>query len=164
MEPSMQQTRVDSVQLKEAVNQASSHILEAMMILGPFLANLTDSQRHSLPKARAGFSGAANSLTRAVAKYPQIGTVSGFDPEAVEEDVRNSDMLTVLSESCAELSQRVADTRLLWTAEALVPSLAAYAVAKVMAKTNGQVREVVDPLADVFAIARKRANKAEEQK
>ena len=59
------------------------------------------------------------------------------------------------------LNRLVADTRLLWLSEAWVPSLALYAVAKVKAKTNGAIRTIVDPLAEVFATIRRAPKKPE---
>src|SRR5262249_40197885 len=104
---------------------------------------------------RDGFPDAGRSLARAAVQHPEIAAVSGFESDAVVEDLDNVDVLAPLVEKVAELAQTLADTKLAWLAEAGGPSLAPYLVAKV--KRSGALRTVIDPLAAIFATARSRA-------
>lgn len=99
-------------------------------------------------------------VCRCPAARPEIAAATAYDGEAVLEDLDNATALTPIVEKIAELDQRISDTRLSWLAEAWVPSLAAYAVAKVRAKSDGALRTVVDPMAAVFATRRGRPAKA----
>jgi hypothetical protein len=152
----MQSTRVDTKKLKAAIKVASEHLDEASAALAPFTAILTDADRAAMPRAREGFGEAGRALARAAAGHPEIAAVSGFDAEAITEDLDNVRELSPLVEQVAELSKRLSDTRLAWLAEAWVPSLAMYAVAKVRAKTDGKLRTLVAPLAEMFAVRRAR--------
>ena len=52
----------------------------------------------------------------------------------------------------SELTQRIADSRLVWLADAWRPSLAVYAAAKVLATRQGALRTIVQTLAPIFVI------------
>ena len=75
------------------------------------------------------------------------------------EDLDNADMLTPPAAKVGELQQRIADSILEWLAEVWSPSLAAYAVAQAAARTDGVLRDLIDPLAAVFATRRNRRPK-----
>jgi hypothetical protein len=51
----------------------------------------------------------------------------------------------------SELTQRIADSRLVWLADAWGPSLAAYAAAKALATRQGALRTIVQTLAPIFS-------------
>ncbi|MFO0586916.1 MAG: hypothetical protein U0441_05230 [Polyangiaceae bacterium] len=157
----MEFTRVDTKKLKAAIEKAVSHIDQAKAALQPYLANMTDEQRGTLAHPRASFPTAGRALARAALEHPEVAAVSDFEAEAVVEDLDNSEALAPMLEKLSDLNRLVSDTRLLWLSEAWVPSLALYAVAKVKAKTNGAIRTVVDPLADVFATVRRSPKKPE---
>lgn len=157
----MEFTRVDAKKLKAAVEKAMGHLDQAKAALNPYVANLTDDQRGSLAHPRASFPAAGRTLARAAIDHPEVAAVSDFDAEAVVEDLDNAEALAPVLEKLNELNRLVADTRLLWLSEAWVPSLALYAVAKVKAKTNGAIRTIVDPLAEVFATIRRAPKKPE---
>lgn len=150
----MQYTRIDTDELKAAVAKAAKKVDEAAAILAPYLVLIDDEQRAKTPRAREGFPDAARSLSRAMKDHPKIAAASDYDGEAVNEDLDNVAALVPFLEKLAELSQRVADSKLVWLAEAWVPSLTAYGVAKAASKTNAALRTVVQPLADIFATAR----------
>jgi hypothetical protein len=50
-----------------------------------------------------------------------------------------------------ELAQRIADSRLVWLADAWRPSLSVYAAAKALATRQGALRTLVQALSPVFA-------------
>lgn len=154
-------TRVDTKKLRAAIEKAVSHIDQAKAALQPFLANMTDEQKGTLAHPRAAFPAAGRTLARAAVEHPEVAAVSEFDAEAVVEDLDNAEALAPVVEKLSELTRLVGDTRLLWLSEAYVPSLALYAVAKVKAKTNGAIRTIVDPLAEVFATVRRSPKKPE---
>lgn len=149
-------TRIPTDTLALALAEAERKIQEAQSLLAPFLVVLTEEERATLLRPREGFFEAGRALARAVREHPTLQAATEFDPEAVEEDLQNSLLLASLSEKLRELAQRVADSRLAWLAEAYAPSLSAYALAKVMAKTNGALRTVLDALSPVFATYRTR--------
>jgi len=156
------QTRVDAVKLQEAVEEATKLLQQVEAILAPYFVVLTDKERQTMPKAREGFEPAGRAIARAVAKFPEIGAVAGLDPEAVTEDLDNAVAIAPLAERTAVLSRRLADSRLTWLAEAWSPSLTAYGIAKVLARKDGKVREVIEPLASVFSVRRPRTEEQSE--
>lgn len=156
----MNYTRVDTKKLTADCEKAAKKLDEALAILGPYLVIMSDKDRAVTPRARDGFAPAARALTRAIAEHPNVAAASEFDDAAVLEDLANVEVLQPVWEKVGEISQRLADTKLTWLAEAWVPSLTAYGVAKALANTNASLRTVIAPLADIFATRRARAQKA----
>jgi hypothetical protein len=78
----------------------------------------------------------------------------------VREDLDNVAEIAPLDAKLGRLAQLVADSRLTWLAEAYEPSLAVYGVAKVRAKKDGSLSDLLEPMAEVFATRRARAKKA----
>jgi hypothetical protein len=155
----MKTTRINTTELKTAVGIAVEHINQAHAVLKPFAVTLTDDERATTPRVRDGFTAAGRSLARAVTGHTDICTCVGYDAAAVNEDLDNVEALAPLAEKVAELNRGIADSRLTWTAEAYVSSLAVYAVAKVRARTDGAMKAVVEPLSEVLATHRqKKAN------
>ena len=157
----MQYTRIDTAKLADAVRQAQIKIDEAAALLAPYLVIINAEERASTPRARETFPAAGRSLARAVADYPGIASASGFDGAAMNEDLDNAEVLAPLIEKVTELSQRIDDSKLVWLAEAWVPSLAAYGVAKAAARNNAGLRAVVAPLARIFATNRAKQEEAQ---
>jgi hypothetical protein len=157
----MQYTRIDTAKLTAAVQQAIVKIDEAAALLAPFAVIISAEERASTLRPREAFPAAGRALARAVADYPGIGAASGFDGAAVNEDLDNAEALAPLVEKLTELSRRVDDSKLVWLAEAWVPSLAAYGVAKVAARANAALRTVVAPLAEIFATHRAKKEEAQ---
>lgn len=156
-------TRVETKKLKTAVQKANDHLDQALKLLSPYLAVLTDRQRASILRPRGDFLAVGPVLARAAADYPALAEISGFDPEAVVEDLDNVAALTTTLEKVAEISRRLADTKLRWLGEAWSPALALYALAKVTARTDGALRALIDPIAPMFASSRPRAPKGKAQ-
>jgi len=150
----MKYTRIDTEELKTAAAKAAKKIDEATTILAPFLVVISEQERASTPRAREGFPDAGRKLSRAIVDHPKIAAASEYDGEAVNEDLDNVEALSPVVEKLAELTRRVTDSKLVWLAEAWVPSLTAYGVAKVAAKANAALRTVIAPLAEIFATAR----------
>jgi hypothetical protein len=149
----MRETRVDTKNLKDAVHVAAGHLDQAAAALKPYLVVISDAERASTPRTRDGFPDAGRTLARAAANHPEMVAA------AVVEDLDNVAVLAPVAEKVARLGQLLADTKLTWLAEAWVPALALYALAKVRSKADGALRTVVDPLAAIFANRRGRASK-----
>lgn len=149
-------TRIDTQQLAKAVRQADVKLDEVIEILSKYLVLLTPEERQTAPKPPETFPPAGRSLARAVIAHPQIAAGTGHDPKAVLEDLDNIEILGPIEEKAARVAQLVADSRLQWMSEAYSPSLRYYGVAKVIAKNDAKVQEVVDALSDVFAARRQR--------
>ena len=154
--------RVDTAKLRLAAEKAAKKIEEADELLAPYLVVLSYQERAKIPRTREGFDDATRSLTRGIEGHPNVVAATDFDSEAVLEDLDNAKILTPLLEKSAELNQRLADSQLVWRAEAWTPALLAYGVAKVLSKTDAALRSVVDPVAAIFATYRTRAAKPQE--
>lgn len=155
----MDLTRVDSKKLRLAVAEATKLLDKAASVLEPFAVALTDKERQTMAKPRAGFETAARKLAGAMKARPEIASITEFDCEAVTEDLDNVTEILQLEPKIRRLEQLVGDSRLTWLAEAYEPSLAAYGVAQVRAKKDGTLDDVLQPMADIFATKRSRAKK-----
>jgi hypothetical protein len=79
-----------------------------------------------------------------------------FEGEAVLEDLNNAQALQPLREQLVVIEQMLSDSHLAWTGEAVESCLAAYRVAKVAAKDQGDLGAALEPLAGVLASRRER--------
>jgi hypothetical protein len=152
----MELTRVQTAALTQAIAEAERKVGEAIEVLKPFLVVLTDSERDTTPRARAGFPDAGRQLAEAAARWPALAETVGYDVEAVVEDLDNAEAIAPFAERVEQLARRLADSRATWLAEAWLPSLAVYASAKVGAARDPALRALVDPLAPVFGGRRRR--------
>jgi hypothetical protein len=157
----MNLTRIDTKKLRLAVASATKKLEEAAAALDPFLTLLPDAERASVPRVRSDFAQAARTLAAESAAYPEAVGATDYDAAAVLEDLDNVDALAALDAPISRVAQMLQDSRLVWLAEAYVPSLELYGVAKVGAKKNGRLAQAIAPLAEVFATQRKRGPKAE---
>lgn len=160
----MKLTRLNSTEFQTAIDKATQHIQEAFDILAPYLVILTEDERRSMPRARDGFLQAGSDLSHAMTQHPKVAAVTAYDSEAIQEDLRNVAILSPLFGRVEELSRRLSDSRLTWLAEAWIPSLAAYAVAKVVARQDGALRQLITPLSRIFAINRQSSTSDEPSK
>ena len=80
-----------------------------------------------------------------------------YDPEAVIEDLDNVRIIDDLKARLSIAQQRIDDARLLWSAEAFIPTMELYGVAKVRAKKDGKLAKAIEPLADVLSTPRKKS-------
>jgi hypothetical protein len=152
----MELTRRNHKTLKQAVDKATAKLDEVNAVLEPLLPLLTDAQRASVPRVRADFPDAARSLAHASADHGDIVAATEYEAEAVLEDLDNVRVLDELAARLAIAQQRIDDARLLWNAEAFVPTMELYGVAKVRAKKDGKLAKAIEPLADVLSTPRKK--------
>jgi hypothetical protein len=151
----MNLTRVDNKKLKQSVDSVVEQLEATATALAKHLPVLTEADRKGLPRPRADFPKAARSLATETAAHPAIVGATEYEAEAVE-DLNNVEVLDRLAAPLARIQQMVDDARLQWLAEAYVPSLELYGVAKVGAKKNGALALAIAPLAEVFSTPRKR--------
>jgi hypothetical protein len=147
----MQNKKVDALQFQAAVAEAQAYLTVAFELLAPFLVVLSDEERLRVPRTRAGFPDAGRNLALAIADYPAVAQAAAYDPIAVGECFDNVDQLNGLAMKLGELAQRIADSRLVWLADAWKPSLSVYAAAKALATRQGALRTLVQALSPVFA-------------
>ncbi len=152
----MTPTRVDTKKLRNAVTLAVKKLGEAVDALEPHLAVLPDAERATVPRVRSDFPSAARKLAVESDKHGDIVSATEYDAEAVLEDLDNVETIAALAVPLARLQRMLDDSRLLWLAEAYVPSLELYGVAKVRAKKDGKLAQTIAPLAEVFATPRKK--------
>ncbi len=150
----MEFTRLEHKKLVTAVDKAEGKIDEALAIVSSVLVHLTNEHRQGLLRPPTTFPKAGYALSRVMVEHKDVAALTEFDPEAVTEDLDNAASLDSLEQKLERFSQLVADSRLLWLAEAYVPSLGAYNVAKVAAKNDPALSEVIKPLAAVFGSRR----------
>ena len=148
----MELTRVNTAELKAAVEKAGKKMQEALDLMEPYFVALTVADRAAMARTRDAFPDGARKLVRAAAKRKALADSVNFDGEAVTEDLDNAALLAPLEEKVSLVQQRVADSRLTWLAEAQQPSLVLYGVAQVAARKDGELQELVDSLADVFMV------------
>jgi hypothetical protein len=145
--------KIDSAAFRQALEQAAAHIAAAFELVSPFLVVLTEDERASTPRTRSGFLEAVQKLLVAVVDHPQVAAVAGLDPQGSGERADHVTRLISVEIKLGELLQRVQDSRLVWLAELLEPSLVAYGVAKSLARKDGALRTVVQAIAPMFALS-----------
>jgi hypothetical protein len=79
----MNQTRVDSQALREAVAMAVARIEEAIDGLEPHLEILSEAQRAVVPRVRTDFPAAGRKLAAESGKHPDIVAATDYDAAAV---------------------------------------------------------------------------------
>jgi len=152
----MNLSRVETKKVRLAVASAVTNLEQAISALQPYLTLLPDGERAVIPRVRDDFPEAARKLAQASADHADIVAATDYNAEAVVEDLDNVVALQPLAAPVARLVQMINDSRLLWQAEAYVPSLELYGVAKVRAKKDGNLAQAILPLAEVFATPRKK--------
>lgn len=85
----------------------------------------------------------------------QVAAAAEAPPELILDRLSSTEELQQLQYRLAELQKLLADSRLAWLGEAWQKSLAAYQIAKVVAKANGSLRTVISPLRKIFTVTRK---------
>lgn len=154
-------TRIDSENLKRSAALVAQKLDEIYAELDTMLDPLTPDERVAMPTPPKAFNQAGRTLARAAVAHPVIAASTAYDPKAVIEDLDNVDIIQPVLEKAARVNQLLADARLAWIAEAYVPSLQVYGVAKVIARKNAEVQQLVDPLASVFNVGRRSKKKTE---
>lgn len=150
----MASKRVDPIEFEAAVSEAQAYLTVAFELLAPYLVVLTDDERLSVPRTRTGFLEAGRKLALAIDGHPAVAQAAEYDPIAAGECLDNVAQVNGLMIKLSELSQRIADSRLVWLADAWGPSLVVYAAAKALATRKGSLRTIVQALAPVFAISK----------
>jgi hypothetical protein len=87
--------------------------------------------------------GAARDVANNAGEFSHVLAATGYEPQAALEDLDNHATLAGLAESLEELQQWVDDSRL-------------YNVGQALAKNDGSVRPLIEPVAEVFAARRRR--------
>jgi hypothetical protein len=142
--------RIDPAAFQAALEVAAQHVTAAFAVLRPFLVVISEEERIRTPRVRHGFLAAARDLAYALVDYPAIGAAVDYDAQAVADCLDNASRLSQVTVKLGELSQRIADSHLVWVADAWQPSLAAYGVAKIAARKNAALRTVVSALGKLF--------------
>ena len=150
----MQLTRVENAKVVAAVATARAKLDEALAALTSCLVLLTDEQRALVPRVRHDFPAAARLLAASSADHPELAAAVAYDAAAVIEDLDNVRALQPIADRATRIQKMIEDSRLEWLAEAFVPSLEYYGVAKVRAPKDAKLARDIAPLAEVFATTR----------
>lgn len=155
----MKLTRLDNRKLTAAVAAARKKLDEAEKLLAPFLVSLSEGERAVVPRTIDGFPAAARATVRVSSKHAAAAAAARFDPVAITEDLDNVEAITPIAEQAEKLSRLIADSKLVWLAEAWIPSLALYNIAKQTGKHDGSLAEPAQPLAALFGGRRRPVKK-----
>lgn len=147
-------TRVDNAALRQKVADASASLDAVYVLLADLMVVLNADDRQSMPRTRAQFPEAARTLADVLARRPDITALTAYDAAAVVEDLDNVEVIAPLIPRLEALLQMAQDSRLQWLAEAQEPTLAAYTVAKTLAKRDGSLASLIAPLAQVLSRSR----------
>ena len=150
---------IDNQKLEAAIAKAVQKLDEAAAILKPLTVTLTNKERAGTPRPPASLGPMARQLASAVTRHPDVAAAACFNIDEILGTLENVEVLGGLTTRLEQLKQMVADTRLDWLARVWRPSLAAYAIAKVAARTNGEMKTIVDSVAPTFALRRQRPPK-----
>ena len=150
----MASKRIDPIEFEAAVSEVQAYLTVAFELLAPYLVALSDDERPSVPRTRTGFLEAGRKLALAIDGHPAVAPAAEYNPIAAGECLDNVAQLNGLMIKLHELTQRIADSRLVWLADAWGPSLTVYAAAKALATRKGSLRTIVQALAPVFATSK----------
>lgn len=150
----MTNTKVDTSKLKTALEAARQKLADTNKLLESYLTLLGEKERSEIPKVRVGFSEPARYLANVMAPHKELIAASGYDASEVLEDLANLDMLKTLIPDIDLLKQRINDTLLVWSAEAYLPTMSLYSLAKIRAKNNPDLQEKLAPMIEFMSTKR----------
>lgn len=150
----MANSRVDSDKFKAAIKTAETKLSESLKALEPFMVMLNEDDRRYILRPRSGFVNIARKIESILSEHPEIGKTVDVTSDALTEDLNNLDAMTVIFEKVERLTQMLADTKLKWTAEAYHQALPVYHVAKLRAKSDGQMANRLEEIAEFFSTKR----------
>jgi hypothetical protein len=148
-------TRVATLTLRELVTDAAAHLDALESALSVLLPALTPEDRKAMPRTRSNFTAKARVLADLMKRRPDIAEIAHYSADTVLEDLDNVELIEPLLPRLESLAQRVSDSRLQWLAEAQEPTLAAYGVAKTLARRDGSLAALIEPLKKVLSNTRK---------
>jgi len=156
----MDSSRVDAKRFGQAVTDSVKDLEAVEKRIARFVGLLTADERKRYVKGRPDVMAAASGLASRAKQHSAIVDASGFDAEAVAEDLANLTALEALETKVAELQRRLADARLSWEAEVMVPTQNFYGAAGHPARTDAELAATIKPLRDAFSTPRADARKA----
>jgi hypothetical protein len=152
----MNPARVDTKKLRSAVTLAVKEARRGSGCTRPIPRRPTRCGASHRPACAKRRPSAARKPAIESDEHGDVVEATEYDAKAVIEDLDNVETLAALAAPLARLQRMLDDSRLLWLAEAYVPSLELYGVAKVHAKKDGTLAQAIAPLVEVFAMPRKR--------
>jgi hypothetical protein len=153
----MKLTRVDPAALRAATEDLRAQLGRLRTLLEPLLeTDLTQEERAETLRPPIRLFEAARDVANNAGQFPHVLAATGYEPVAVLEDLENHATLAGVAEGLDELKRWVDDSRLVWAGEIYQQTLALYNVGQALAKNDGSVRPLIEPVADVFAARRKR--------
>jgi hypothetical protein len=150
----MESTRVDTKKFAQAVSEALKELQSAEARVARFAPLLTPDERRRYVKGKPDVLAAAASLVSRSKSHPAVTAAAEFDAAAVGEDLANLAALEQLEAKVAEIQQRLADARVAWEAEVMVPALDFYGAARHPARTDAELAETIKPLREALSTPR----------
>ena len=155
----MGSSHVDSAILAAALAKSAKCMDDIEAALTPMLVVMSDEQREERLRPPLRYDAAAIKLIDAAVARPNLCAAAEFDPSTVRDDLANAAAVLALTARAQELVQRLTDSRLQWRADAYEPSLTLYQMAKIRAEKDGQLRLILQPMEEVFAVNKEGGNK-----
>ena len=152
--PFMESTRVDAKRFLHAVSESLKEMESVEARIARFAPLLTVSERKRYIKGKPDVIAAAAALVSRAKSHPVIVAAAEFDAAAVSEDLANLAALEKLEQKLAEIQQRLADARLAWEAEVMVPVLDFYGAARHPARTDAELAATIKPVRDALSTPR----------
>jgi hypothetical protein len=153
---------LDLEKMGSIVHQMVDLLIEMRRDLSPYMTNLTPEQRKSLPKAPLKLDDVGQRLASTSPTVPHLLAVCpNFHGPTVQRQLDIGRILGPLAEHAEMIAQLAADTRNKHMSDAYVATLELYRIGKAMGETDAQVREVIEPMAELFAARVKKAKKEE---
>lgn len=153
----MESTRVDAKKFRQMVTESLKDLGAVEARIARHVGLLTPDERKRLVKGKPDVLDAAPMLVARAPRHPAIAAVADFDAEAVTEDLSNLAALLDLEQKVEEIQRRLADARLAWEAEVMVPTLAFYGAAGHPARTDAELAITIKPLRAALSTPRTEA-------
>lgn len=151
---------VDLLAMSGAAARALDYLNKAVAEIEPYMILLTDEQRQTLSRAPHQLNLVARDMALNANSHPTLlAACPSYNGEQVISKLEKVEILAPLATKAGAVARLVDDTHQHLLSECYNTTLSLYRVSKGMLRENPKLREIVTPLADVFA-ARKRNKKA----
>src|ERR1051325_4298987 len=143
-----------SAQLSDADTAAAKDLIDQARAKTPFLLNLTEKERHDLPKMGQDSVAFVNLAKQGLTDYPQH-IPDDFPDDEFDKDTHSSGNLWQLRLKTASYLEGIDDTLMAMGSDAMKGSNEIYGHLKVAAKNNATIKLLVDEMAKRYKKSKK---------
>lgn len=149
-------------EINEIVTRVVAVLMHAQQALEPHLVYLTPEQRKATSKPPRQLNDSGRQVASTSKTVPHLlAACPGFDGPKVIHGLEMAEILAPLAEHAEMLAQLAADTRNQHLSDAYTATLELYRVGKAMGVRDAKIREVIQPLAELFTNRKKSARDGE---